>query len=62
MLNCKVIHYSSRNLKLREKNYPTYDLDATVVFSLMIWSNYLYDVHVNIFADHKGLQDVFTRN
>ncbi|KAA3479543.1 DNA/RNA polymerases superfamily protein [Gossypium australe] len=34
----KVITYSSRQLKLHEKNYPTYDLElAAIVFALNIW-------------------------
>ncbi|KAH0656975.1 hypothetical protein KY285_031857 [Solanum tuberosum] len=45
-----------------EKNYPTHDLElAVVVFSLKIWSHYLYGVHVDVFTDHKSLQYVFTQ-
>ena len=34
----KVISYVSRELKVREKNYLTHDLDlAAVVFALKIW-------------------------
>ncbi|WMV33039.1 hypothetical protein MTR67_026424 [Solanum verrucosum] len=34
----KVIAYASSQLKVHEKNYPTYDLELTeVVFSLKIW-------------------------
>ncbi|WMV32757.1 hypothetical protein MTR67_026142 [Solanum verrucosum] len=44
--NGKVIAYASRKLKIHEKNYPTHDLElVAVVFSSMIWRNYLYDVH-----------------
>ena len=58
----KVIDYASRQLKVYEKNYPTHDLDlAAVVFSLKIWRHYLYDVHVDVYTDHKILQYVFTR-
>ena len=42
----KVIDYSSRQLKVHEKNYSIYDLElAAVVFALRIWSYYLYGVH-----------------
>ncbi|WMV07783.1 hypothetical protein MTR67_001168 [Solanum verrucosum] len=52
----KVITYASRQLKVHEKNYPTYDLElATVVFALKIWRHYLHGVHVDLFTDHKSL-------
>ena len=58
----KVIAYDSRQLKVHEKNYPNHDLDlAALVFSLKIWRHYLYGVHVDVFADHKSLQYVFTQ-
>ena len=41
--NSKVIDYSSSQLKVHEKNYPTHDLElAVVVFDLKIWRHYLY--------------------
>ena len=62
MQNCKILTYSSRQLKVLEKNYLTHDLEFTaVVFSLKIWCHYLYGFHVDIFTDHKSLQYVFTR-
>ena len=62
MLRVKVITYSSRQLKVHEKNYPTHDLEpAALVFALKIWKHYLYGVHVNVFIDHKSLQYVFTK-
>ncbi|WMV58142.1 hypothetical protein MTR67_051527, partial [Solanum verrucosum] len=40
-----VIAYASRQLKVHELNYPTYDLElAAVVFALKIWLHYLYGV------------------
>ena len=37
----KVIAYASRQLKVHEKNYPTYDLElADVVFALNLWRHY----------------------
>jgi hypothetical protein len=39
----KVVAYSSRQLKVHEKNYPTHDLElAAVVHALNTWRNYLY--------------------
>ena len=62
MQHGKVIAYASRQLKPHEKNYPTHDLElAAVVFSLKIWSHYLYGVHVDMFTDHKILQYVFSQ-
>ena len=58
----KVIVYASRQLKVREKNYPTHDLElAAVVFALKIWRHYLSGVHVDVFTDRKSLQYVFTQ-
>ena len=62
MQNEKVIPYGSRQLKVNEKNYPTYDLElVAIVFALKIWNNYLYNIHVDVFTDHKSLQYVFTQ-
>ncbi|GKC70029.1 putative reverse transcriptase domain-containing protein [Tanacetum coccineum] len=39
----KVIAYASRQLKHREENYTTHDLElGSVVFALKIWRHYLY--------------------
>ncbi|WMV45421.1 hypothetical protein MTR67_038806, partial [Solanum verrucosum] len=58
----KVIAYSSRQLKVHEKNYPTHDLElGAIVFSLKIWRHCLYCVYVDVFIDHKSLQYVFTQ-
>ncbi|WMV28793.1 hypothetical protein MTR67_022178 [Solanum verrucosum] len=60
--NGKVIAYASKQLKVHEKNYPTYDLElAAVVFALKIWRHYLYGVHVDVYTDHKSLQYVLTQ-
>ncbi|KAL6225621.1 hypothetical protein ACLB2K_004470 [Fragaria x ananassa] len=43
MQNGKVVAYASRQLKMHEKNYPTYDLElVAVVFALKVWRHYLY--------------------
>ena len=62
MQHGKVIAYDSRQHKVHERNYPTHGLElAVVVFSLKIWRNYLYGVHVDVFTDHKSLQYVLTQ-
>ena len=53
--NGKVIVYTSRHLKVHEKNHPTHDLElAIVVFALKIRCHYLYGVHVDIFNITKA--------
>nr|GEY85608.1 reverse transcriptase domain-containing protein [Tanacetum cinerariifolium] len=55
----KVIAYGSRQLKLHEKNYTTYDLElGAVVFALEIWRHYLYGTKYTVFTDHKRLQHI----
>ena len=39
----RVVAYGPRQLKNHEQNYPTHDMElAVVVFTLKIWSHYLY--------------------
>ena len=53
----KVVAYTSRKLKPREKNYPTHDMElAAIVFSLKIWRHYLYGEKCFIYTDHKSLK------
>ncbi|GJT40467.1 putative reverse transcriptase domain-containing protein [Tanacetum coccineum] len=55
----KVIAYASRQLKVHEKNYTTYDLElGSVVFALKIWRHYLYGTKYTMFTDHKSLQNI----
>nr|GFB10079.1 putative reverse transcriptase domain-containing protein [Tanacetum cinerariifolium] len=55
----KVISYASRQLKIHEKNYTTYDLElGAVVFALKIWRRYLYGTKCTVFTDHKSLQHI----
>ena len=57
-----VIAYSSRQLKVHERNYSTHDLElAAVVFSLKQWRQYLYGVKCEVYTDHRSLQYVFTQ-
>nr|GEY37171.1 putative reverse transcriptase domain-containing protein [Tanacetum cinerariifolium] len=56
----KVIAYTSRQLKIYEKNYTTYDLElGAVVFALKMWRHYLYGTKSVIYTDHKSLQHIF---
>ena len=62
MQHGKIIAYESRQLKVRERNYPTYDLElVALVFALKIRRQYLYGVHVYVFINHKSLHCVFTQ-
>ena len=44
LMQCwRVVAYGSRQLKNREQNYPTHDMELeTIVFALNIWPHYLY--------------------
>ncbi|XP_073225678.1 uncharacterized protein [Cicer arietinum] len=56
----KFIAYASRQLKRREVNYPTHDLEmAAVIFALKIWRHYLYGETCEIYTDHKSLKYIF---
>ncbi|KAA3484290.1 DNA/RNA polymerases superfamily protein [Gossypium australe] len=58
----KVIAYASRQLKSREKNYPTHDLElAAIVFALKIWRHYLFGEKCHVFSDHKSLKYLMTQ-
>ncbi|GJV64350.1 putative reverse transcriptase domain-containing protein [Tanacetum coccineum] len=53
----KVRAYASRQLKVYEENYTTYDLElGVVVFALRLWRHYLYGTKCVVFTDHKSLQ------
>ncbi|GJX85340.1 putative reverse transcriptase domain-containing protein [Tanacetum coccineum] len=55
----KVIAYASRQLKVYEKNYTTYDLELdAIVFALKMWRHYLYGTKCVVFTDHKSLQHI----
>ncbi|GJS58398.1 putative reverse transcriptase domain-containing protein [Tanacetum coccineum] len=58
----KVIAYSSRQLKIHEKNYTTHDLELrAVVFALQIWRHYLYRTKCMVFTNHKSLQHILNQ-
>jgi hypothetical protein len=59
----RVVAYSSRQLKIHEKNYPTHDLElAAVVHALKTWRHYLYGQKCDIYTDHKSLKYMFTQS
>ncbi|KAL0340050.1 UNVERIFIED_CONTAM: Retrovirus-related Pol polyprotein from transposon [Sesamum radiatum] len=61
MQNDKVITYVSRQLKSYELNYPTHDLELTiVVFALKILRYYLYGEMCKVYTVHKSLKYLFT--
>ncbi|GJU92548.1 putative reverse transcriptase domain-containing protein [Tanacetum coccineum] len=58
----KVIAYASRQLKVREENYTTYDLElGAVIFALRLWRHYLYGTKYVVFTDHKSLQYILNQ-
>ncbi|GKD87115.1 putative reverse transcriptase domain-containing protein, partial [Tanacetum coccineum] len=55
----KVIAYTSRQLKIHEKNYTTNNLElGAVVFAPKIWKHYLYGTKCTVFTDHKSFQHI----
>jgi hypothetical protein len=57
----RVVAYSSRQLKVHEKNYPIHDLElAAVVHALKTWRHYLYGQKCDVYTDHKSLKYIFT--
>lgn len=60
--NENVIHYASIKLNVHEKNYPTNDLELTVVLCVLkIWRYYLYGFHADVITNHKILPYMFTQ-
>ncbi|GKB06954.1 retrotransposon protein, putative, ty3-gypsy subclass [Tanacetum coccineum] len=58
----KVIAYTSRQLKIHEKNYTTHDLElGAVVFALKMWRHYLYGTKSVFYTDQKSLQHIFDK-
>nr|GEW52672.1 hypothetical protein [Tanacetum cinerariifolium] len=50
----QVIAYASRQLKIHEENYTTYDLElGAVAFALNTWRHYFYGMKSVIYTDHK---------
>ena len=62
MQSGRVVAYSSKQLKIHEKNYPTHDLElAAVVFALKSWRHYLCGERFKVFSDHKSLKYIFSQ-
>nr|GEX54712.1 putative reverse transcriptase domain-containing protein [Tanacetum cinerariifolium] len=58
----KVIAYASRQLKVHEENYTTYDLEfGAVVFALRLWRHYWYGTKCMVFINHKSLQYILNK-
>ncbi|GKE70453.1 putative reverse transcriptase domain-containing protein [Tanacetum coccineum] len=58
----KVIAYASRQLKVYEENYTTYDLKlGAIIFALRLWRHYLYGTKCVVFTDHKSLQYILNQ-
>jgi hypothetical protein len=63
MQEWRVVAYSSRQLKIHEKNYPTHGLElAVMVHALKTWRHYLYGQKCDIYTDHKSLKYIFTQS
>ena len=61
MQSGRVVVYGSRQLKNREQNYPTHDLELVAkVFALKFWRHYLYGEQFEVFSVHKSLRYIFT--
>jgi hypothetical protein len=59
----RVVAYSSRHLKVHEKNYPIHDLElAAVVHALKTWRHYLYGQKCDVYTNHKSLKYIFTQS
>jgi hypothetical protein len=59
----RVVAYSSRQLKVHEKNYPIHDLElAAMVHALKTWRHYLYGQKCDLYTDHKSLKYIFTQS
>ncbi|GJS02366.1 retrotransposon protein, putative, ty3-gypsy subclass [Tanacetum coccineum] len=58
----KIISYESRQLKIHEKSYTTYDFKmGAVVFTFKTWRHYLYGTKSVIYTDHKSFQHIFAQ-
>jgi hypothetical protein len=58
----RVVAYSSRQLKVHEKNYPIHDLElAVVVHALKTWRHYLHGQKCDVYTDHKSLKYIFSQ-
>jgi hypothetical protein len=57
----RVVAYSSRQLKVYEKNFPIINLElAAVVHALKTWRHYLYEQKCDDYTYHKSLKYIFS--
>jgi hypothetical protein len=63
MQDGQVVSYASCQLRKREEDYPTHDLElAAVVHALKIWRHYLNGHRCEVYSDHKSLKYIFMQN
>ena len=56
------IAFTSRKLKIHERNYPTHDLELlAVIHALKLWRHYLLGQRFSLVTDHKSLKWIFTQ-
>jgi len=61
MQDGRVVAYASRQLKPHENNYPTHDIELTVVVhALKQWRHYLIGNRCELYSDHQSLKYLFT--
>ena len=59
----KVISCASRQFKMHVVNYPTHDLELSViVFTFKIWWHYLYGIKYKIYTDFQSLKYLYIEN
>ncbi|XP_074298398.1 uncharacterized protein LOC141629270 [Silene latifolia] len=59
MQNRRVVAYALQQLKVHEVNYPTHDLELSiVVHALKMWRHYLIGVHCQIYTNFKRKANV----
>ena len=62
MQSKRVVAYGSRKLKSHEQSYPTQYMElVAIIFTLKIWSHYLYGEQFEVFSDHMSLKYIFTQ-
>jgi hypothetical protein len=55
-----VIAYESREIRKHELNFPTHDLELTVVVhALRIWRHYIMGTKCQVYTNHKSLKYIF---
>lgn len=60
MQNGQVVAYTSRQLRVQERNYPMHDLKLeTIVFMLEIWRHCLFGLKFKVFSDHRSLKYLY---